>query len=144
MTRPTITSDSNATGICIRIAGDLLTQSLELVEDGFRSVKPATGPVELDLSQVQALDTGGAWLISDLQNRLTAGGATVQITGAQPAYATLIDTVARNVPKEVSDPEPPGGFVNWVAHLGARMAGGWKDTLSILEFLGLTLHRLVR
>lgn len=144
MTRPTITSDSDATGVCIRIAGDLLTQSLELVEDGFRSVKPAAGPVELDLSQVQALDTGGAWLISDLQNRLTAGGAQVQITGAQPAYATLIDTVARNVPKEGGDQEPPGGLVNWIAHLGARMAGGWQDTLSILEFLGLTLHRLVR
>ncbi|WP_424830056.1 ABC transporter permease [Ruegeria sp.] len=144
MTQPAINLDNNATGVCIRLSGDLLTQSLETVEAGFRAVKPISGDVVVDLSQIQALDTGGAWLIADLERRLTSNGAHVQIQGAQPAHATLIETVSRNIPKEVGEQEPPGGFVNWVARLGHRTTSGWEDTLSILAFLGLTLHRLAR
>ena len=144
MTQPAINLDNNATGVCIRLSGDLLTQSLETVEAAFRAVKPISGDVVVDLSQIQALDTGGAWLIADLERRLTSNGAQVQIQGAQSAHATLIETVSRNIPKEVGEQEPPGGFVNWVARLGQRTTSGWQDTLSILAFLGLTLHRLAR
>lgn len=144
MTRPTITSDKDTTGFNIRIAGDLLTQSLEQVEDMFRSVQPVAGPLVLDLSQVQALDTGGAWLIADLERRMKASGAQVEITGLRPAHSKLIATVSQFTTDELGEQAPPGGFVNWVARLGARTAAAWKDTLSILEFLGLTLHRLVR
>ena len=144
MTQPAINLDNNATGVCIRLSGDLLTQSLETVEAAFRAVKPISGDVVVDLSQIQALDTGGAWLIADLERRLTSNGAQVQIQGAQSAHATLIETVSRNIPKEVGEQEPPGGFVNWVARLGQRTTSGWRDSLSILAFLGLTLHRLAR
>ncbi|WP_171132795.1 MULTISPECIES: MlaE family lipid ABC transporter permease subunit [unclassified Ruegeria] len=144
MTRPSITTETDASGPLVRIAGDLLTQSLDAVEGAFRSIK-ADGPqMRLDFSEVQALDTGGAWLVADLSRRARAAGTQVEYLGLQPAHASLIETVSKNIPEEAGVQAPPRGFIPWVARIGERTVGGWHDTLSILGFLGLTLHRLVR
>ncbi len=144
MTQPTVTQDHTTDGAFIRISGDLRTQALDSVEGTFASLKPESHAVVLDLSKLDSLDTGGAWLVATLERRLLAGGAAVQISGLKPAHAALLETVSESIPEKIGQLEPPRGFVNWVARIGQRTAGGWKDTLSILGFLGLTLHRLGR
>ncbi len=144
MTQPTITSDQTSEGVCIRIAGDLRTQSLESVENAFGSLRPDGTDMVVDLTGVQSLDTGGAWLVADLERRIRDSGAQVRLEGVQEAHASLIETVAQNIPEAVGAQEPPRGAVEWLARLGERTVGAWKDTLSVLEFLGLTLHRLFR
>lgn len=144
MTLPTITSDQTAEGVCIRVAGDLRTQSLENVEDAFRNLQPQGKNVVVDLTDVQSLDTGGAWLVADLERRMRDSGAQVRLEGVRKAHASLIETVAQNTPDAVGAQEPPRGTVESLARLGERTVGAWTDTLSVLEFLGLTLHRLFR
>jgi phospholipid/cholesterol/gamma-HCH transport system permease protein len=144
MTQPTITSERDASGNQVRISGELLTQSLQTVEHDFAAVQPCGGKVVFDLSGIEALDTGGAWLVADLGRRFTSNGATLEFQGLKPAHATLIDTVTRSIPDKPGKLEDPRGFLDWVAHVGQGTFGAWKDTLSILEFLGLTLHRLFR
>ncbi len=144
MTQPTVTSDRNAEGVCIRIAGDLRTQSLDLVEGTFKTLGPDGADVTVDLSGVQSMDTGGAWLIADLEQRIRAGGAQVRLEGARDAHASLIETVSENMPEEAGQQAPPRGLVESVARLGERTASAWQDTLSIIGFFGLTLHRLAR
>ncbi len=144
MTKPSITTEPDAGGVSIRIAGDLRTQELENVEGDFNAIRPDGQNVILDMSQLQALDTGGAWLVANLVQRLGGGGAQVRFEGLEPAHSSLIETVSHNIPDKVGDQAPPRGFVNWVARLGEHTVGTWQDTLSVIGFLGLTLHRLVR
>ncbi len=144
MTRPTIISETSATGVCIRLAGDLRTQSLDRVEAGFAAQKPNGQDVIVDMSQVESLDTGGAWLVANLVQRMGSEGAQVQLEGLAPAHSSLIETVSHNISEVTGEELPPHGFVNWVARIGQKTLGAWQDTLSIIGFLGLTLHRLVR
>ncbi len=144
MTRPTITTDTGATGVCIRIAGDLRTQQLDGVEGDFNAIRPNEQDAVVDMSQLQALDTGGAWLVANLVQRLETGGAQIRFEGLEPAHSSLIDTVSHNMPEKVGDQAPSRGFMDWVARVGMRTSGAWQDTLSIVGFLGLTLHRLAR
>ncbi|TMV05660.1 MlaE family lipid ABC transporter permease subunit [Ruegeria sediminis] len=144
MTSPSLTSEQSAGGQLVRFAGQLLTRSLGSIEAPLARFRAESGDVILDLSDVEALDTGGAWMIADLRRRLEAEGVSVQITGADPARAALIETVSRNMPEELVPEGPPGGFVAWLERLGKGVVGAWTDTLSVLGFLGLTLHRLLR
>ncbi len=144
MTQPSLSSEQTADGLLVRVAGRMLTQSLNVVERPFEDVTGSNSKAVLDLSGVEALDTGGAWLIANLKRRLEAEGCDAQVTGAKPAHAALIETVSENMPDEAGPEAPPHGFVPWLERLGEKTAGTVKDSMSILEFLGLTLHRLVR
>ncbi len=144
MTQPTIHSDRDANGVCLRVSGELLTQSLDTIEKAFAAFQPDGNDVTVDLTGVEALDTGGAWLIADLARRVRSKGAEVTFEGLRPAYSALLDTVAQNIPDEPGIEAERRSFADWVASVGARTVGAWKDSLSLLGFLGLTLHRLVR
>ena len=144
MTQPTIQSDRDADGVYFKVSGDLLTQSLSSVEKTFSAFQPDGSNVVVDLTDVHALDTGGAWLVADLARRVQTSGAQVHIQGVLPAYSDLIETVSQNIPQEPGTEADRRSFTDWVESIGKRTVGGWNDTLSMLEFLGLTLHRLVR
>lgn len=144
MTKPSIAVEQEGSAARIIVSGEMLTQSLSSVEDAFRDMRPDAANVTVDMSRIDALDTGGAWLIADLANRCSATGATVAFDGLKPAHTALLDTVAENIPKDAPPAETPTGFVPWLENLGRGTAGAGRDTLSILGFLGLTLHRLGR
>lgn len=144
MTQPMIHSDHDADGVCLRISGEMLTQSLDSVEQAFSAIKPQGDNITFDLSGIEALDTGGAWMIADMARRARAVGAQVTYEGLSPAHSALLNTVAQNIPDEPGTATEQRSFVDWVAKVGARTVGAWKDTLSMLGFLGLTLHRLAR
>ncbi|WP_420583949.1 ABC transporter permease [Ruegeria sp.] len=139
-----IHSDRDADGVCLRITGEMLTKSLSVVEKDFAAIQTGGGAVTFDLSGVESLDTGGAWLIADLARRIRAAGGQVRYDGLSPAQSALLDTVADNIPDEPGTEGDHRSFSDWVASVGARTVGAWNDTLSMLGFLGLTLHRLAR
>ncbi len=144
MSSPTISAERESDGTQIRIAGEMLTQLLAPVEGPFAGIQPEGGHVTLDLSDVEALDTSGAWLVADLAKRFTTAGAQLEFRGVQPAHAALIETVSQNIPDHPGKLAPPRNAMDWVASVGQKTVGAWNDTLSILGFLGLTLHRLGR
>ncbi len=144
MKRPSVTLTSTPPDLNVQFAGALQVQALDQIEATVASITTDLANVHLDLSEVDALDTGGAWILTDLQRRLEAGGATVSISGATDERMSLLETVARHAPDTEEPEAPPRGFVAWVAAVGAATVRAWKDTLRILDFLGLTLHRLVR
>ncbi len=144
MTPPHISSSQGSDRTVVHISGALLTQSVEQVERGFSAIQPVGGDVTFDLTEMEALDTSGAWLVADLSQRFTAQGAQLQFLGLKPAHAALIDTVSHSIPEQPGRLDPPRTFTDWVESVGRGTFGAWQDTLSILGFLGLTLHRLAR
>ncbi|WP_432653440.1 MlaE family lipid ABC transporter permease subunit [Ruegeria atlantica] len=144
MTQPVIQSDRDANGVYLRVSGDLVTQSLDMVEKAFEGFRADSNELTVDLSKVGALDTGGAWLIADVARRAKASGANVHYEGLKPAHSALLETVAENIPDDPGVATEKRSFTDWVASVGERTAQAGKGMLSLLGFLGLTLHRLVR
>ena len=144
MTAPSLTVEDIQDTLSVRFAGDMRTAVLDAVARQAGGVSAKTGRVMLDLSNVSAFDTGGAWVVVSLRQRLETGGATVELKGLSPAWAALVETVGEYADNPDSDEAPPRGFVPWVESIGAGTVGAWANTVSILGFFGLTLHRMAR
>lgn len=142
MTRPAIILDLSDDGEVLRVSGRLRTEALGTVEDSFARLAPAGPLVRIDLAALESMDTGGAWLIADLTARLKRNGIAVELAGAAPEHAALIDTVERSMPAERGIEAPPTGFLPWLESVGMATVAGGRAAISLLGFFGLTLHRL--
>ena len=70
MNPPSFTLDTSADQTVVRLAGRLVTEALGAIEASFVQFAPSRPKVCVDLAQLEALDTGGAWMIADLLARL--------------------------------------------------------------------------
>jgi len=125
----------------VAISGELLTARLAVIEDAFLQAAPTRNYVEISVENLSAIDTGGAWLVSQLRARLEASGTSIRITGAQDHLA-LIETVTNATPEEIPHEVPQHGRWEWVADIGRKLVSGWGDALSLVSFLGQTLAGL--
>jgi phospholipid/cholesterol/gamma-HCH transport system permease protein len=139
-------------GLSIESAGDetVLAFAGRVVIDRLEALRravaapPATESVVIDLGHVEALDTGGAWLVLTLRDRLEADGRRVVIRGASEAQRHLLETVASaSGGAEAPEEAAPGGLVAWLDRVGRGVAGGVGLVLELLSFLGETVARLL-
>ena len=68
----------------------------------------AAKTVRIDLNAIEMLDTVGAWLVLRTCRRFEARGVDASIENVSPAFAPLLDQVARGEPSEPVAPPPPG------------------------------------
>ncbi|MCR9127307.1 MAG: MlaE family lipid ABC transporter permease subunit [Rhodobacteraceae bacterium] len=129
-------------GTRLVVSGALLTERLGTVETAFARAGRGQGALTLDLGALEAIDTGGAWLIADLRMRAARSGRPFDMIGADPGHLALIDTVEQSIPDAPGEEPPERGFVPWLAGIGRATAGSGKVLSSLVGFLGLTLHRL--
>ena len=141
MDATTIEIERAEDGTVVRPAGRLVLAALAAADGKLAEVTGA-GPVVIDLGQTQALDTGGAWLLLSLKDRLEAEGATVEFRHATEEQTALIRTVERSRPAERGSDAPPGGIVGWIADIGRRVSAGALLFVELLSFFGLVLTRL--
>jgi phospholipid/cholesterol/gamma-HCH transport system permease protein len=144
MTGASLTLDESDGRAVMHLSGRLVTESLGAVEIPFQEAQGKDGALSIDLSKLEALDTGGAWMIATLKARLEAEGSVLEITGATPERLALIETVTEALPKEAAAPPPERGFIAWIAALGSNVVASGKSVLSLLEFLGMVLAGLAR
>lgn len=144
MTRPVIALDNHADRSVIRLDGRLVTDALGAMEQAFLGLQPASRTVQIDLAALDALDTGGAWMVLNLQSRLQAQGAAVTLVGASPEQSALIETVAEALPEEEGEEVGKREFLQWVGDIGHRTVMAGQATASLLNFLGATLDRIAR
>ena len=113
---------------------------LFIVEKEIRAqADAANGPVTIDLSKVETLDTAGAWTIYRTAKYLEGCGVTVDVVGANEDQIALIGAV-RAAETEVPPDVPTGNsFVNMVSHLGQGVVGIAKETADLIGFFGQTL-----
>lgn len=132
-------------GIAVmRLTGRMVTKSLNLVEKTFASVQMDVTAFKVELDALEALDTGGAFLIVELVNRLKAQRILVEITGASPNSLALIRAVESAMPEAEGEEDQPRGIVPWIEGIGAATARAGISALSLLTFFGQTLHGLGR
>jgi phospholipid/cholesterol/gamma-HCH transport system permease protein len=93
-----------------------------------------TGETVLDLSELDGLDTAGAWIISRESGRLEGSGRGGRIVGARPAHATLLREAAFSPIEQA--PTPARGAVSFVADMGESVYLAGRDLIGGLDFLG--------
>ncbi|WP_299284677.1 ABC transporter permease [uncultured Tateyamaria sp.] len=142
MAQPTFTFEDRDGQATVRLAGRLVTQHLNLVDDDFANTTAKSNSLRVDLSDLDALDTGGAWLIAHLQDRLERDGVRVDVAGADANQTALLRTVREALPSEKGVEDIPRGLLVWVSGIGAKTAGVGASMVSLLSFTGEMLTSL--
>jgi phospholipid/cholesterol/gamma-HCH transport system permease protein len=117
---------------------------LEPLIDSVARKHPAARSVDLDVRQVERLDTFGAWLIERLTRVWTAGGGEARIVGLPDHYRGLLEEV-RAVNTQVGSPNPGRSTLTHALELvGRSMADVADALLMILRMFGTIAVALLR
>lgn len=100
------------------------------------------GKAEIQLADVSALDTAGAWFVIDLAERLKTHGASVAVTGATDRQSDLIQAVTEALPTEAAPGRAGGSLTKRLEDLGRAVKAGYHEGLDLLGFLGLVIARM--
>ncbi len=130
-------------GAVLQVSGALVVAALGRIERAMPSL-PGSGSLTLDLSRLEALDTGGAWFLTQLIRRLEHEGAKVSIEGATDVQRALLATVTENLDAGDREDDRARGLAASLARLGESTAGAYQVFVELLGFLGLIIARLVR
>ena len=99
-----------------------------------RELDALRDPLTIDLSNVEHLDTVGAWLIYRAVRDRHA-----RVVGASPEEESLLEQVAQADRPVKVHPEEPGGLFRVLDELGTWMAELGHTLVGLLGFLGATL-----
>jgi phospholipid/cholesterol/gamma-HCH transport system permease protein len=101
-------------------------------------------PVTFDISEVEVLDTAGAWLIYRTGRQLRENGIEVQIVGANDDQAMMLQQAADNDVSAEIDAIPDFSLKGMVGDVGAGVVGVVQGAASVLSFFGMILSAVGR
>jgi phospholipid/cholesterol/gamma-HCH transport system permease protein len=101
--------------------------------------------LRVDLAAVDALDSGGAWLLYRQMRRWRDSGAEIELAGASDAQAALLDrmAIAEEERKPLARPFQ-GAFRALVERLGRATLDTLAEARALLAFLGATVLTALR
>src|SRR5687768_856970 len=115
-------------GSVYRVAGALTITRAATTQ---REIDALPDPLTIDLSEVDRMDTVGAWLIYR-----TVRDRGAKVVGASRNEVSLLEQVGEfDVPARVR-PEDEGGFVRAIGEIGEWVAEAGRTMLGLLGFFG--------
>jgi phospholipid/cholesterol/gamma-HCH transport system permease protein len=102
------------------------------------------GSARIALDRLEALDTGGAWLLHRTGRDLGGRGFAVEFSGASAPFAALLDRVGRAGAAAPPAERRPNPLVRLVMAVGAGAIGAAEEGRRLLAFFGLTVMTLGR
>jgi len=125
------TTDDRSGGAIYRPAGALTITRAATTQ---REIEALPDPLTIDLSQVERMDTVGAWIIYR-----TVRERNAKVVGGGEIENSLVDQVAEyDVPVRVR-PEQRPGLVRILTELGEWVADAGQTFVGLLGFFGSTL-----
>ncbi len=92
---------------------------------------------EINLDDVTAMDTAGAWLIRRFMEKIGGEQAGVRLAGDARRYIELVEAMPPTLPEPAEEkPKPPSLADRIFAPIGKVMAATWSDTVAALFILG--------
>lgn len=128
----------------MRFTGTLVTSSLELVEKHLDQLRADEGVIAIDISQLEALDTAGAYLIVETQRKYASGGRVPQITGASADRMRLIEKVSAAAFETHTKVLPQPTLTERIETVGRAVVAALEKAANFVSFVGLVISRLVR
>ena len=127
----------------VALRGAWTTDFLGRLSRELRRVRPAAGPVLLDLHGIDDLDTNGALVIHRAVQRLRAAGAAVEVAGATERQRSLLEAVAHTASIDKEAPSLPHPVIATVERIGRHSFGIALAARDLLNFLGAATIALV-
>ena len=107
-------------------------------------LSPGPDSLTLDLSDVEALDTVGAWLIIRAAERAGTSGTKVHWIEPPEALKPLFQRVLEAGPEPELKVTQRVLFVDWLADLGAATEAVGQQALDLIAFFGSLVETLAR
>ena len=129
-----------------RLTGNWTTASLALLEDEVRHIVAAassiTSPSKIDASEIESIDTNGAWLLSQFVQAFEQHGVAIQRIGLNDEHLSLFGHIHRVQPS-LQTPRQLMGLSIFSERLGQTVLDGIQNGLGFVSFLGLTIVKML-
>ncbi len=96
---------------------------------------PAGGQVDIDADAISLLDTAGARLIVELENRIKAKGGVAATLMSQPTHQDLLKRM-REVAQDLPKADRGSKFIFVLNHMGEVLYEQSREALKLLSFSG--------
>jgi len=146
----TILASEEAGAVVLRAQGEWLVATAAELDRRLRSLSiPQGRRVTVDLSEVDRLDSSGAWLLLRTEHELATRGNQVELSNLQPRFEPLLEQVrARGVTEPLPHPRPPHhtlpGFLERIGRVTVMLVGRALDILGFTGMVTVTILRLLR
>lgn len=128
----------------IYFSGNWTVTLLEDVDTRVREVNIDPGrPLVIDLTQLETIDTAGAWVIYRF-NKRAADGRSVTYDGVRPEHQTLLEVVAEHEEYVRPVPQRPAAWKRLLAKIGQTLVETGTDVINSVGFFGEVLSVLRR
>lgn len=96
--------------------------------------------VSIDTTDIEQLDTTGAWLLERMRRDFEGKGASAEIVASDPRYKILLDEVKQtNTGKDSEEQDDENAVVDSLSFLGEMSVSFWRDTREFVQFLGAAI-----
>ena len=142
---PGFTSAQEASAQQLKLSGSWVISAplLEARAAELASAAQQSTSVIIDLSQLAAIDTAGAWLIDRLRCQLASHGADVRLTGTRKEHELLL-SAAHYRQFEKSPDKGVHGVVDLLAAMGESIADFARDLYKGIAYLGEVMVSVTR
>lgn len=141
---PRISSSEEAGTVRCALSGIWNTRTVALIDTQMRALQSRSdiSALHLDISQVQGMDTAGAWVIHRLVTVLGGRGVQVDLDGASRNASILLAAVdeANRRSTEAERPRRAWWFIRVLAAIGRAVYAARDDILYGLNILGATIR----
>lgn len=115
--------------------------ALERAVDAAARDFPHPAAVEIEMSDVERLDTFGALLLERLRRAWSGDGIAFTLSGLDPRYHALLDEMTRMGREPVPPPRRTRGVLE---RLGVLVVEGIRDSVALMNFIGATISACLR
>ncbi len=127
----------------LSVAGDWTVWTVAAIQEQLRATK-IRFDATLNVSELEKLDTSGAYLIDRALGALQGNDNPIPIKGEHPSAERLLGEVRRASPAAPPDPVRPPGFIALLDRAGHGAVEAWRELLGTLSFIGETMATLAR
>jgi phospholipid/cholesterol/gamma-HCH transport system permease protein len=130
--------DYPAGGVDLRLSGSWLNASIAEVDGAIKEIEGRTfpGPARIDLTLLDSLDTGGAWMIRRLATMLERNARSLSIAGGHPGMLDLISALPPDLPEPEIEASRRSLFDRVFAPIGALIMNLVDDMVQAFNIIG--------
>src|SRR5262249_35623987 len=127
----------------LSVAGEWTIWTIGKGEEQLRNTK-LRYDATLDVSELQRLDTSGAYLIDRALGALEGIDDPIPIRGRHPTIERLLGKVRKASPAAPPDPVRAPSLIALLDRVGHGAINAWSELLGTLSFIGETMATVVR
>jgi phospholipid/cholesterol/gamma-HCH transport system permease protein len=129
-------------GAQVQLSGRLSIDDIARLSDELGAIPPRAPGLIIDLAQVAAIDTAGAWVINSLMARWQDAGHGARIEGAAPEIDRLIRALTLPPPPVKRRPDKGNPVAARLEQIGRAVVHQADNAGGFLAFLGQVLVTL--